>query len=372
MSDSLRVLREFLRPGSAQSQAIQPLDGPWTPNSLLDAADLVSGALPDVPDDLVWDEAAARCYVSAGPRVLGFELDGSSPDGMPVAEFPGAVTGIALLPSGDLLACVSGAGLMAVPAAGGTPRLVADRVGDTELRCLTSVVADEEGTVYVANGSRSHVPQEWIYDLFDKASTGAVFRLSPDGQGEKLASDLAYPSGLAVDRKRGALLVSEAWRHRVVAIPLRRQAGSAVTTVLDKLAAYPGRIKPRGGQYVMSLFAVRTHLIEFVLRENAFRTEMMRTIHPDYWIRPALATLNSGLEPLQGGSIKKLGEMKPWAPPRSYGLVVSLDDDFRPEQSWHSRADGNTHGIQAAVIAAGALLATSASRRAVVRVNLHA
>ncbi len=74
---------------------------------------------------------------------------------------------------------------------------------------------------------------------------------------------------------------------------------------------------------------VRTHLVEFVLREDDFREEMMRTIPPAYWIAPALATSSDCHEPMQFGSIKALGIEKPWAPPRSYGLVVRIDERWR-------------------------------------------
>jgi hypothetical protein len=64
----------------------------------------------------------------------------------------------------------------------------------------------------------------------------------------------------------------------------------------------------------------------FVLREDDFRQEMMGTIAPQYWIAPALATSGDALEPMQSGSIKALGIQKPWAPPRSYGLIARIDE----------------------------------------------
>jgi hypothetical protein len=58
--------------------------------------------------------------------------------------------------------------------------------------------------------------------------------------------------------------------------------------------------------------------------------------------------VGSGLEPLQGGGIKKLGITKPWAPPRSYGLVACVDEDGEVRCSLHSRADGTRHGVLSA------------------------
>jgi hypothetical protein len=51
-----------------------------------------------------------------------------------------------------------------------------------------------------------------------------------------------------------------------------------------------------------------------------------------------------------------MGVMKPWAPPRSYGLVIRLGADGSPRYSLHSRADGVNHGIVAAVEFGGDLV----------------
>ena len=72
---------------------------------------------------------------------------------------------------------------------------------------------------------------------------------------------------------------------------------------------------------------------------------MMEEIDPRYWIAPALRSGNTFLEPMQGGSLKTMGVLKPWAPPRSYGLVIRLDDAGPVRYSLHSRVDGKHHGI---------------------------
>ena len=105
----------------------------------------------------------------------------------------------------------------------------------------------------------------------------------------------------------------------------------------------------------MTAFVARSLLIEFVLREPAYRKRMMAEIEPEYWIAPRLRSGLSFKEPLQGAHIKTMGVIKPWAPPRSYGLVVRLDDSGAPRYSLHSRVDGINHGVVAAVEVAGAL-----------------
>jgi hypothetical protein len=44
-----------------------------------------------------------------------------------------------------------------------------------------------------------------------------------------------------------------------------------------------------------------------------------------------------------------MGVIKPWAPPRSYGLVVRLNEEGAPLYSLHSRVDGANHGVVSAI-----------------------
>ena len=142
------------------------------------------------------------------------------------------------------------------------------------------------------------------------------------------------------------VLVSESWRHRLVAIA----PDGSRKVVLGRLPVYPSRLSPAsGGGFWLTAFTARTQLVEFVLREPGYRRRMIDEIEPDYWVVPRLNSGNSFKEPLQGAHIKTMGVMKPWAPPRSYGLVVRLSADGAPLYSLHSRADGVNHGVVAAV-----------------------
>jgi hypothetical protein len=128
--------------------------------------------------------------------------------------------------------------------------------------------------------------------------------------------------------------------------------------VLGHLPVYPSRLSPaESGGFWLTAFTARTQLVEFVLRENAYRRRMMTEIEPEYWIAPKLKSGQSFLEPMQGAHIKTMGVVKPWAPPRSYGLVIRLDADGVPLYALHSRVDGVNHGVVAAVEMNGALFA---------------
>jgi hypothetical protein len=162
------------------------------------------------------------------------------------------------------------------------------------------------------------------------------------------------------------ILASESWAHRVLVLQ-----GNGVQTGPSEIPGYPSRLScARDGGFWLTIFAPRTQLLEFVLREDAYRAEMMRTIEPRYWIAPALRSGDDFLEPLQQGSVRQMGQLKPWAPPRSYGLVVRLSPDLTPLYSVHSRVGGRHHGVTAALEFDGALLALSKGSGRILRIPL--
>jgi hypothetical protein len=119
-----------------------------------------------------------------------------------------------------------------------------------------------------------------------------------------------------------------------------------------------------------TVFAPRSPLIEFVLREPKYRRAMMAEVAPENWIAPALQSGLSFHEPMQGGALKQMGILKPWAPTRSYGLVVEVNENFVPIRSLHSRAGGRRHGITSAVESGGCLWLTSKGGDEVVTITL--
>jgi hypothetical protein len=212
---------------------------------------------------------------------------------------------------------------------------------------------------------------DWKRDLMNRGSSGSVWRfpLESGGKPALLARDLAFPYGLAAG-PGGSLLVSEAWRHRVIAID--PAAAKPPRTVLLDLPAYPARIVPDADGYWLALFAPRNQLVEFVLREEGYRRKMISGIDPAYWIAPALSSGVSFLEPIQGGARKKLNMLKPWSPSWSYGLVLRCDSAMRPTTSFHSRADGSIHGVTSLAEYADTLFVGAKGSGVVVALNPQA
>jgi hypothetical protein len=351
-------LDRFLGAGSAGASAPQ-FDGPFQPNDHLDKASVVWRG-EDV-DNLLVDRGVV--YFSSRDRLMRLESRLSGPEG--VARLRGPITALASDSAGALAVGYDAGGIVIQ---GG--RYDGASLGATEgINCPTACLFDGSDTLLVCNGSGRFAPSQWKHDLMSRGATGSLWEFDlRTGRSVQLLGDLAFPYGAALSR-RSSLFVSEAWRGRILEV---RRPSAKLEIVLDELPGYPARIAAASsGGYWLTLFAPRTQLVEFVLSERRYRERMMAEIEPEYWVAPDLCAGKSFLEPLQGGGIKTMGILKPWAPPRSYGLVVLCDGDFLPLSSYHSRAGGRNHGITSAAELDGDLLATAKGWGNVLRVALN-
>ena len=304
---------------------IPPLDCPFCPNNILEEAALLA-KLSRADNLAVLDN---RVIASSGEILYAFDKGGKATK---LQRYPAEITAIAVssknelaigLENGDLL--IAGQQVALPPSA----------------KCITALSFAPDGSLWMASGSTHHPPSEWVVDLMEKNVTGSVWKCDSGAQSCHLIADkLAFPYGLLA--KNNGVVVSESWRYRL----LRIDSETGVSEILvDHIPGYPSRLAPApdGGAW-LSIFAPRNRLIELVLQETHYRFDMMDSVPRAFWIAPALFSGRSFLEPLQCGSIKLMGIHKPWAPSRSYGMVVRLDASMVPTYSFHSRANGRRHG----------------------------
>lgn len=353
-----RNLEQIFFPNRDQ-HAIPIMDGVLTPNDLLEGFTAIGPVTPDIDD--ICEGPDGAIYLSAGPII--YRLSGQNRTQRDVhATFDDLVTGIAFHPDGRLLACISGKGLAAIGDDGKIGWLTTANA--EPLHCLTAVTAAADGTIFLTDGSRQNRTESWKQDLMEKNHSGRLISCSATlGDAKVLLDALYYPNGLVLSDDGKWLWFSESWNHRLS----RMQVGGAVTgtpeVINDNLPAYPARLSPsRDGGYWLALFAVRTHLTEFILREDEYRHAMMQTIPVEHWPGPALMTTNHCLEPMQMGNVKALGIEKPWAPARSYGLLIRLDHNGQAIESLHSRRIGKNHGITAVCDTTDGLFVVSKGR----------
>lgn len=334
---------------------VPPLDGALRPNRGLDEA-LWRAPLPGADCLAVVSDTL---LASSGKAVRA--LDGET--WRTWLDYEADIACIAALGDGALAVALASGDVIVV---GGEHDGRTYRAGP-DARCITAMAAN--GTsLYVANGSAVNAPENWQRDLLQRNASGSIWRIDlASAASTRLADDLAWPAGLAVDGE--TLVYSEAWKHRLVRIDAAG-AGQACMVYTD-LPGYPGRIASATDGCWLAVFAPRTQLVEFVLREPAYARRMQAEMPKPYWIAPTLRAGRSFYEPLQGGGVKHLGLLKPWAPTLSAGLCIALDTAFQPRFSLHSRADGGTHGVTSVVEHAGRVFAASSGDGVVVAIPVE-
>ncbi len=346
--------------------AIPVLDGGFSPNQRLEECEQLGDFL--TPDALAVGPDG-RLYVSSGNNVFACEGDRFQSREV-FATVETTAGALAWSPDGALLVAVADRGLVALDKSGTIVARLTEAAG-APIRCVTAVAVASDGTVFVTDGSRNNDPEQWLPDLMqNRPGSGRLISCAPGLRDAMVIADgLSWPAGAVVAHDEREILVTEAWKHRLLEVS---RADGRVRVIVKNFAGYPGRLaRAANGDYWASFFALRTQLTEFVLRERPFRERMMKTVPPSLWIGPTLGGRFDYREPTQIGRIKKLGIQKPWAPPRSYGLVARLAETGDAVESLHSRVSGSVHGVTAATELNGRLLVASKGHGKLVAAQLR-
>jgi hypothetical protein len=350
-------LERFLGRGAA-SVTVPPLDGALKPNSLIEEAR--PGFAMAAPDNLALLDGVPLW--SSGAELL--RLTGDKP--APFATLQSAVTALTCSDAGLIAVACENHGISILDRDGNEARTALRDGG--KYTCVTALAFAGDDALLICIGSTDNPLSAWQRDLLEQHRAGRLLRIDlKSGEVMQLANKLAFPNGVLAEVD-GSIIVSESWAKRLIRLG---PDGRMIAQVIEDLPGYPAR-PARGarGGYWLTIFAPRSPLIEFVLREPKYRCAMMAEVDPEYWIAPALRSGVSFHEPMQGGALKQMGILKPWAPTRSYGLVVEVNDKFVPIRSLHSRAGGRRHGITSALESGGRLWLTSKGGDEVVMLNL--
>jgi hypothetical protein len=356
MIAGLKALADQLLGRGDATITVPSFDGALKPNQILEKAETVAEF--EAPEDLASDGKVL--YIADGTAIR--RLDGTVTT--EVRRFGRHITALCWLPDGGFAVALDGreVQIFATPSAAAPTATITDAA----MNAVNALAPAPNGTLIATDGSTTLPYAQWVRDLMERGRSGRVLVLDIANQRiQPIASKLQYAFGACAAGDE--ILVSESWRHRLIAIA----ADGTRRAVFDNLPVYPSRLsKAAAGGFWLTAFAARTQLVEFVLRENAYRRRMMAEIDPAYWIAPKLKSGQSFLEPMQGAHLKTMGVIKPWAPPRSYGLVIRLSAGGAPLYALHSRVDGVNHGVVAAVEIEGALYALAKGPGRLLRVPL--
>ena len=359
MSNPLQGWLDRLLGRGSAAITVPIMDGALKPNRALDEATVVLN-LPGI-DDIASD--GQQLLISAGPVLYVLE-NGVARE---LRRFEAPITALAVSAKGHVAIALDGRELRVLDAAGATLAQT-QTLGGRNLRSANALAFEGDDSLLVSDGSEQFGPEQWCHDLMQHGKTGKVGRWNwQSGASTLLAQNTRYAFGVLASK--GLARWSESWKHTLGTV---RGSGAALSATVAELPGYPSRMSSAvGGGFWLTCFVCRTQLVEFVLREDAYRKRMVQEIPPSQWVAPALSSGKSFLEPLQGAGVKTMGVLKPWAPPRSYGLVLRVADDGRVLSSLHSQVDGQHHGITAVAEHAGALYLVSKGSARLLRVELN-
>src|SRR5262249_36225275 len=157
-----------------------------------------------------------------------------------------------------------------------TPRWL-ESVDGRALAGLLSVTAAPDGRIFAVEGSAGRTPDQWRHDLMERRQNGRLIGCGAAlDQANVVLGSLHYPYGGSIGAD-GKLWFTEAWAHRMCRMSASSTAQPEI--VAQNMPGYPARLHPDGkGGFYLGVFARRTHLIEFVLKEDDFREEMISTM----------------------------------------------------------------------------------------------
>ena len=329
----------FFKPGKSDPPAMT-LEGVLGPNSRLDEAEAVAVETPGA----LCIASDGRLLFSSGRSVHAMARWGERP--APWGRFERPVTALSASPGGLVAVGLTGGGI-AVLDNGGEPSGWAVPTGAGAIADCLFLSEDELAVVDHGHGADADVLS---VAPWDDAAHGTVTALDRSGGTRVIMKDLHSPMGIC-RASDGALLVTELERARVVDQSGRvRQSG---------LPAYLGRIRRTSKGYLLSCLSRRDPLIEFLKTETDFVAEMKAKIAPRHWIAPRVTPEFAHDFPIELGATRLFGEIKPWAPSFSYGLLIALGGDMMPAAAAHSRADGRRHAISDALVWNGDVIAVS-------------
>ncbi|MFF0488722.1 hypothetical protein ACFYTQ_06835 [Nocardia sp. NPDC004068] len=347
MNRALATLAEWINPAWGRHRTVPPMDAGLRPNLRLDeAAELLPTGAHE-PDDVVVTDSGTVLFGS-GNAVWSWR-DGAV---RAVAELPGPAGALALR-DGTVLVAVDGAGLLAVNDAGRVTEVCADAAVAS---CVTDLAVLADGSVLATVGSREHGVPEWSRALVLGDRSGAIVRV--EGTRARVeAEGLGWPSGIET-ASATEVLVSLSFDHRIEtrALAALARPGRAIAR---NLPVYPGRLAAAGDGWWVAAPYIRNRVTEMLLDEPAVIAEMVARVDPEDWFVPRLRCTNPYTDTMQMGQLRVLGEVKPWAPARSCGLVLRLDGAGRVAESAHARVDSPRHGVTGVAAADGRILAAA-------------
>ena len=280
---------------------VRTADDALRQNDALDHA-IVLAECP-APDNLLWQDD--HLLLTSGSRVLLLDSLQEGAELEEILHFDSEITALAAAEDGSLAVALGSAGIVIV--GGAHDGKVISSLGGKALIVPTALGFAGADTLFVCLRADLNPGEVW------QSMTGSVWRVSlSGGTAVRLASELAYPSGLLLHD--GRIAVSETGRKRLLDFSTLEREPPRI--LLENLPGHPGRLSaaPGGGAW-LAVFA-------------------------------------------------------PPAPSHPFGLALGLDRDFTPLRALHSRGDARRDGVASCLEIRGELIVACKAGNVVVAAEL--
>ena len=167
-------------------------------------------------------DAQGNAYLSQRDAILLVQPDGQSR----IWARLRAPRGHIILPDGSHVVCLAGQrAVVRLNADGEMVEEIASRSEDSFLRSPSHVVDDGHGGLYFTDPGYARI----------RNPIGSLHYISPEGETQTLARNLASPEGLALSSDGSRLLVAESQRNRVIEFPVLAPGKLGTSRVLARL-----------------------------------------------------------------------------------------------------------------------------------------
>jgi sugar lactone lactonase YvrE len=224
-------------------------------------------ALPGAgPEDTLIDDDGSVLTGLVDGRILRVSADGTSISTL--ADTGGRPLGLEWLPDGKVLICDANRGLLTLDKDGRVATLLSEIDGRPMRFCNNADVLPD-GTIYFTDSSTRFGFEEWMADLLEHSATGSVYRLTPDGEVTRLATDRAFPNGVALSGDRRTLFWAETATYGLYSLDLTDENAEPV-----QVAAIPGLpdniSRGSDGLIWVTVGSPRNALLDFLLPKQPF------------------------------------------------------------------------------------------------------
>lgn len=274
------------------------LEGPYAPNTALDAVERIDLPSGEGPEDIAVDSLGRIYGGLQDGRIIRLQNDGS--DVETFADTGGRPLGLAFDSTGHLIVADAFKGLLSVSPEGEITVL------STEADGLPFGFADDvdvgpDGVIYFSDASSKYDQHHYKWDLVESRPNGRLLAYDPaTGTTNTLLGDLYFANGVAVSPDGTFLLVNETSRYRVRRYWLAgpRQGDSEI--IINNLPGFPDGISSNGaGVYWLAVPSPRNALLD--------------NLGPTPFIRKMILRLPEAMQPA----------------PERYAFILGIDGDGR-------------------------------------------